>query len=217
MSDDSYPKFEPSLEIQFASTVVMATRSPSYRALRPHVRSGDLIAFESKSFSGRIIRTWSGSRFVHVGIAMWLSAEGARPRLFLLESRGGYGVGLRLMSSAGPGWYIPTGIDWNRDVNRFVWPRLGTAGYDWVSLMRRCLFLPPRRNGVYYCSEFAGEVLLRGGFSLPEEALADPGELVHAVLRNGPGQIFWMDPAAHDGRERLRARRSAFRQSTIPP
>lgn len=195
----------------------MATSPSSYRALRPHVRSGDLIAFESKSFSGRMIRAWSGSRYAHVGIAMWLSASGARPRLFLLESRGGHGVTMRLMSSAGAGWYIPTRIDWNGDVNRFVWPRLGTAGYDWVSVIRRCLFLPPRRNGAYYCSEFAGEILLHGGFDLPEEALFDPGELVQAVLRNGPGQIFWMDPEAHEGQSRVRVVRSPTRQSIIPP
>jgi hypothetical protein len=195
----------------------MTPPSSTYRRLRPHVRSGDLIAFESKSFSGRMIRAWSGSRYAHVGIAMWLSASGARPRLFLLESRGGYGVTMRLMSSAGPAWYIPTRIEWNADVNRFVWPLLGTAGYDWISVMRRCFFLPPRRNGVYYCSEFAGEILLRGGFNLPEEALADPGELVHAVLRNGPGQIFWMIPPTHEAHGQMKAVRPPTRQSPIPP
>lgn len=195
----------------------MTPSSTTYSQLRPHVRSGDLIAFEGKTFSGRMIRTWSGSRYAHVGIAMWLSASGARPRLFLLESRGGYGVTMRLMSSAGAAWYIPTGIDWNGDVNRFVWPLLGTAGYDWVSLMRRCLFLQPRRNGVYYCSEFAGEILLQGGFDLPEEALADPGELVQAVLRNGPGQIYWMDPKADEARGRAKPVRSPTRPSAIPP
>lgn len=161
--------------------------------MRPHVRSGDLIAFEGKTLSGRMIRAWSGSRYAHVGIAMWLSAAGARPRLFLLEARSGPGVTMRLLSGAGPAWYIPTRIEWNGEVNRFVWPRLGTAKYDWLSVMRRGLFLSPMRNNAYYCSEFAGEILLRGGLTLPEEALADPGELVQAVLRNGSGQIFWMD------------------------
>lgn len=195
----------------------MSTPSLSYKDLRPHVRSGDLIAFESRTFSGRMIRVWSSSRYAHVGIAMWLSAGGARPRLFLLEARSGYGVGMRLMSSAGACWYIPTHINWNADVNRFVWPQLGTTGYDWMSVLRRIFFLRPRRNGVYYCSEFAGEILNRGGFKLPEEAFVDPGELVYAVLRSGPGQIFWMDAPPSKVEGRAKAVTRSPRQSAIPP
>ncbi len=180
-----------------------------YQTARPHVRSGDLIAFESKSLIGRLIRSWTGSRYAHVGVAMWLVAGGAEPRLFLLESREGVGVTLRLLSQAGPCWFIPTMIDWNTEVNRFVWPNLGTAKYDWGSIWRRITFRQPKRNSVYYCSEFAGEVLMRGGFPVDVAAFKDPGELVQSVLRNGRGQIHWLAPKAIEATRRSLARPSS--------
>jgi hypothetical protein len=167
-------------------------RAIQYRSIRRHVRSGDLVAFEGKTLAGRLIRTWTGSRYAHVGIAMWLVAKGAPPRLFVLESRTRKGVSMRLLSNAGDCWYLPTGIAWNADVNRFVWPLLGTAEYDWASIFRLLSFRRAKRDRSYYCSEFAGEVLQRGGFPIEEVNFSDPGELVQSVLRNGPGQIFWI-------------------------
>nr|MCH9764666.1 hypothetical protein [Alphaproteobacteria bacterium] len=66
------------------------------------------------------------------------------------------------------------------------------AGYDWSSVFRRIFFRPAKRDGAYYCSEFVGEVLVRGGFPISEDAFSDPGTMVHDVLRFGPGQIFWL-------------------------
>lgn len=166
-----------------------------YTSIRPMVRSGDVLAFEAKTFVGRLISAWTGSRFSHVGIAMWLAASGAEPRLFLLESRGGAGVAMRLLSGVGPCWYLPTNIQWTVEVNQFIWPRLGNAQYDWRSILRRIFFRPAKRDGRYYCSEFVGEVLVRGGFPLTVEAFADPGALVHEVLRSGAGQMYWLSMA----------------------
>ncbi len=163
-----------------------------YDSIRPTVRSGDVLAFEAKTFVGRLISAWTGSRYSHVGIAMWLAASGAEPRLFLLESRGRRGVTMRLLSGIGPCWYLPTNIQWTVDVNQFIWPRLGNANYDWNSIFRRLMFRAAKRDGAYYCSEFVGEVLVRGGFPVTEEAFRDPGAIVQGVLRYGPGQIFWL-------------------------
>lgn len=167
-------------------------RRVKYKSIRPTVRSGDVLAFEAKTFAGRLISTWTGSRYSHVGIAMWLAASGAEPRLFLLESRGRHGVAMRLLSGVGPCWYLPTNIQWTVDVNQFIWPRLGNASYDWKSIFRRIMFRAAKRDGDYYCSEFVGEVLIRGGFPITEDAFRDPGTIVQSVLRHGPGQIFWM-------------------------
>lgn len=175
------------------------TKKVEYESIRPTVRSGDVLVFEAKTFVGRLISAWTGSRYSHVGIAMWLAATGAEPRLFLLESRGGAGVTLRLLSGVGPCWYLPTNIQWTVEVNQFIWPRLGAAYYDWRSIFRRIVFRPAKRDGSYYCSEFAGEVLMRGGFPLTEEAFSDPGSLVHSVLRYGPGQMYWLAMAETNG------------------
>lgn len=164
-----------------------------YKSIRPTVRSGDVLAFEAKSFVGRLISAWTGSRYSHVGIAMWLAAAGAEPRLFLLESRSRTGVTMRLLSGVGPCWYLPTNIQWTVEVNQFIWPQLGNARYDWRSILRRLRFRPAKRDGSYYCSEFVGEVLMRGGFPIHIASFNDPGSLVQAVLRNGPGQIYWLE------------------------
>lgn len=163
-----------------------------YRSIRPAVRSGDVLAFEAKTFVGRLISTWTGSRYSHVGIAMWLAATGAEPRLFLLESRGSTGVTMRLLSGIGPCWYLPTNIQWTVEVNQFIWPRLGNALYDWRSIVRRLFFRQAKRDGAYYCSEFVGEVLIRGGFRIREQSFSDPGSLIQDVLRFGPGQMYWL-------------------------
>lgn len=168
-------------------------RELEYSTIRPMVRSGDVLAFEPSTFFGRAISKWTGSRYAHVGIAMWLAATGAEPRLFLLESRGGTGVAMRLLSGVGSCWYLPTNIQWTVEVNQFIWPRLGNAHYDWRSIFRRVFFRRAKRDGRYFCSEFVGEVLIRGGFRLRVESFDDPGTLIQDVLRFGPGQMFWLD------------------------
>ena len=99
---------------------------------------------------------------------------------------------MRLLSGVGSCWYLPTNIQWTVEVNQFIWPRLGTADYDWKSVLRRIFFRPAKRDGSYYCSEFVGEVLMRGGFPITEHAFSDPGAMVHDVLRFGPGHIYWL-------------------------
>ncbi|MGE3709312.1 MAG: hypothetical protein AB7G35_06545 [Hyphomicrobiaceae bacterium] len=156
-----------------------------YQDARPHIQSGDLIAFSGKAGVGGLIRSWTGASYSHVGIACWFDIDGIGKRLALIESKEGKGVTIRALSQAGPFYWVTHEGKWGYLPFEFAWTRAGVANYDWTSVLNRVLGRDPVRDDQYICSEMAGEILARQGLPISPHDFGDPGRLVDAVLTCG--------------------------------
>lgn len=151
-----------------------------YAAARPHIATGDVLFFRGKLLHARIIQRWTRSVYSHVGIAVWIRADGVR-RLCVLEALEGHGVRLYPLSR-----YIRRGdaVDWwsvavdGFDRDKAVGWALMQLGARYASpwqflrsfsvlTKRVCdwLGLPTRIDADrWFCSAYSVQFLLAGGW-----------------------------------------------------
>lgn len=149
-----------------------------YDDARPLIASGDLIAFSNGGFVSRLIRSWCGGSWSHVGIAYRLGS-----RLMVLAAKeGGYGVCLLALSNQGAFGWIKTGVAWTPAVEDLALECLGLP-YSYTDCARVALGKATVR-GDAVCSVYAATVLKAAGSTLPLPSYT-PSALVDAVMAAG--------------------------------
>ena len=148
-----------------------------YADARSLIRSGDLLAWQSRGVAGRLIRAATGGSWSHVGIA-W--AVGGR--LLVIEMREGRGVTLRPASVAAPFDWIATRAAWSRPIETNALAAFGLP-YGWRALIPLWLGRWRPRHGEV-CSTWATARLREAGVAVPGLALT-PGALVEHLIRDG--------------------------------
>lgn len=148
-----------------------------YSDARPLIASGDLLAFANPRFVSRLIRTWTGGSWSHVGIA-WRYQD----RVFVLAAREGRGVGLDALSTQLPAYWLRTGARWSDETERNALDRLGLP-YSYADAARVALG-GPVRNPYEVCSVYAATVLRSAGIELPLPSYT-PSALVAALMERG--------------------------------
>ena len=160
-----------------------------YQQARPHIKSGDLIAYESQGFFAWCIRRVTATRFTHVGIAC---QQGRR--LMLLESSERHGVHMRALSKTGNFTWFSTGYPLSWAAFEFWQDRVGYSKYDWPGIAANAIGRAPERNDQFICSEFSGEQLMLSGYPLTPADMANPGTLTTALLYNGARMYEVINP-----------------------
>ena len=161
-----------------------------YAEARPLIASGDLLAFSNPRFVSRLIRSWTGGSYSHVGIA-WRY----RDRLFVLAAKeGGYGVCLLALSEQLPVYWLKTGVVWTDEVEDLATRRLGKP-YSYEDCALVALGRQPRHDDEV-CSVYAATVLKTAGLELPLPSYT-PAALVAAALELGAEmRLVISDPVA---------------------
>ena len=161
-----------------------------YAEARPLIASGDLLAFSNPRFVSRLIRSWTGGSYSHVGVA-WRY----RDRLFALAAKeGGYGVCLLALSEQLPAYWLKTGATWTDEVEDLATRRLGKP-YSYEDCALVALGRPPRHDD-RVCSVYAATVLKAAGLALPLPSYT-PAALVAAALECGATmRLVLPDPVA---------------------
>ena len=161
-----------------------------YAEARPLIASGDLLAFTNSRLISRLIRTWTGGSYSHVGIA-WRY----RDRVFVLAAKeGGYGVCLVALSEQLPIYWIRTGAAWTDAVEDLATQRLGKP-YSYADCALVALGRKPHHDDEV-CSVYAATVLKAAGLDLPLPSYT-PSALVAAALERGAEmRLVLPDPVA---------------------
>jgi len=144
----------------------------TYEANRGAIKSGDLIAFQSNSWLGKIVRAWTGSSYSHIGVAWVVSG-----RVFVLEAMDGIGVRIMPLSNRLPFYVIKSGVKWTKDREKFALSKVGQP-YSYLDAIRGGFGLYPSGNGwqcVEYVSQVTGLIPVR----------YDPESIVNLVLEKG--------------------------------
>lgn len=153
----------------------------NYEAIRPDIRTGDVMLFKGNGIFEKLIRVFTAEGFNHVGLFVWLS-DGD---LWLAEMKtSGYSLqrasqivdsDSRLLWVGAPnGAYRPDKVDAMREA---ILAAKGSR-YGFLSLLKVWLSQVTRkRYGVHsrVCSTFVQEVWKIGGITLPRTA--DPGDI----------------------------------------
>ncbi len=148
-----------------------------YTVARPLIASGDLLAFANPRFVSRLIRSWTGGSYSHVGIA-WRY----RDRVLVLAAREGRGVGLDALSTQVPAYWLRTGASWSADVEGLALDRLGLP-YSYTDCARVALgWATVHPDEV--CSVYAAMILRAAGVELQMPSYT-PSSLVTALLGRG--------------------------------
>ncbi len=105
----------------------------TYDEVRPQIASGDLLAFANGRFVSRLIRSWTGGSYSHVGVA-WRY----RDRVFVLAAREGRGVGLDALSTQLPAYWLRTSLLWSDETERLALEGLGLP-YSYLDCARVAL------------------------------------------------------------------------------
>lgn len=155
-------------------------RRVDYHQVRQNIKSGDLLAWEGRSFYGRMIRLWSGSRYTHVGVA-WVH----QGRVFILEAREGAGVTIRALSRAGDFVLIPTQLEWADDVEAFALSNMGLP-YSWGDILS-VVFSRKLAAPGFICTEYAARVLEVAGLDMSHVDYT-PVSIVDKVLNQLEGK-----------------------------
>jgi len=151
-----------------------------YSEARERIASGDVLLFRGSLLHSRIIQRWTRSVYSHVGLALWIKADGVQ-RLMVIEAREGSGVRLFPLSE-----YLARGdhVDWfaitDSGLSRektIGWgmDRLGRAyASPWQFLrsfglvskrLSNWLGLPTKVDqDRWFCSWFAAQALRAGGW-----------------------------------------------------
>ena len=161
-----------------------------YAEARPLIASGDLLAFAPRGPVARLIRSWTGGSYSHVGIA-WRYRE----RLFVIAAKeGGYGVCLLALSEQLPAYWLAVGAAWTDAVEDLATRHLGRP-YSYEDCARVALGRPARHDD-RVCSVYAATVLKAAGLDLPLPSYT-PAALVAAALERGAiMRLVLPDPVA---------------------
>ena len=153
----------------------------SYETIRDTIQSGDLLAWEGRSFYGWFIRAYTRSKYTHVGVA-WVH----QGRVFVLEAREGAGVTLRALSRANDFVLIPTKTEWTEKVEAFALSRMGLP-YSWGDILSIVLKRRLKAPG-FICTEYAARIMEQLGFNMDYTSYT-PVDVVDKVLNQGDGKM----------------------------
>ncbi len=178
-----------------------------YDETRLRIGNGDLLFFRGRFLHSRVIQRFTRSVYSHVGIALWVQADGRR-RLCVIEALEGHGVRVFPLRE-----YLERGeaIDWFQLVDESIdrdrvagWAldKWGLAYASARQLFRSFITIPlcnwlglPTRidRNRWFCSYYAAQALRAGGWQPPDDdatppELAAPGDvaLFSCVRRRGP-------------------------------
>jgi hypothetical protein len=151
-----------------------------YATARPHIKSGDLLAFSHVGWGSwyawkiQIVRMMTRSEFSHVAIA-WVIGG----RVFALEAVIPL-VRIYPLSKLGDFYHLPLNTHWNW-AEEFAMAHVGTP-YSQLKAIR-AFFKPVLHDGVTECAEYASDVLLMAGVDLGP--IATPTAVVRAAQMQG--------------------------------
>ena len=156
----------------------------NYKQHRDAIKSGDLLAWSGRSFVGGLVRVATASSWSHVGIAHTMGG-----RVWVIEAREFAGVQIVPLSSYLDCAWLPTGANWNTDVDSFAIGSIGKIGYSYPLAVRswwnaavgnRKPLLPNAKTQI--CSTFAPILLRKAGVPLPDHIMT-PAQTVDYVIR----------------------------------
>lgn len=161
----------------------MLANAVSYETFRPHIQSGDLLAFSHRAsmfaswydFQVGIVRMFTRSEYSHVGIA-WVVEN----RVFVLEAVRPMSR-IYPLSRCGDFYHIATNVDWTNDVAEFAISHIGYE-YDRGRAVE-ALFEDLAEDNFSECAAYALNVLRKAGIMLCKRAV--PSEVVQAALEVG--------------------------------
>lgn len=150
----------------------------TYAALRPQLRSGDLVFLRENTFMAKVIRTFTRSDYCHCGVVL---VKG--DRVFLLEARFRQGVTMRLLEAALPCDWIATGCNWTPDVELSALSKLQTRYSIFAAIAHGLGWRPPAQTND--CSIFAALAVAPGlGFKVETKGMT-PGHLAEIFMDAG--------------------------------
>ena len=149
-----------------------------YRAQRPRVRAGDLIAQSIKDIKTLAIRVGTASTYSHVGV---IDVDEEDGRVYVIEAVKPYAHRVPL-STIGSFYHLPLRARWTHATDVFVARHvLGTKYSEWDAI--KAYFAPLPAGTVSQCAALAREVLIRAGVDLG--TLSRPDSIVQVALDLG--------------------------------
>lgn len=150
----------------------------TFAALRPQLRSGDLLFFREHTFWAKIIRAFTRSDYCHVGV-VWLDQD----EPWILEARFAQGVSKRRLEDALPCDWIATGCNWTPEVEASALSKLGTRYSIFAAIAHGLGINPPVNTND--CSLFGAHTVAPGlGFDVIEKGMT-PGHLAEIFVDAG--------------------------------
>ena len=165
----------------------------AYTYLRSKIKSGHIVFFGAQTWKQKIVTLFTGGKFSHCGIAVWLT-DGVEDRLMLIEATHGGRRVVSLSSYANRFFNVlDVGLKYS-DIATDIMSQTGAVPYgnlDFVKIGLKDLMLKfgiktmlPDSPGEV-CSEFVAETLAKAGFPL-QDCLISPSDLykeLHTPVR----------------------------------
>ena len=132
-----------------------------YSEIRSEMKSGDVVAWSGNSPFSKLIKWWCKSKYTHVGIIYCTPT-----RIFIIESKEGFGVRIFPLSRTIPFYWIKTNLDWNINIEEFMMKHIGDR-YSWIGCIKAGLGIVTRKDRRWECAEFVNYIFKCGGLRLP--------------------------------------------------
>lgn len=146
-----------------------------YNAVRPYIKTGDFLAWDSRLPLGETVQVFTGGDDNHGCLVDRLTGI-AGDRIFSLEALGGpfrpYYLSLRLKEFKGRVWWYPLCDAWDTseirgEIEKRMWGHVG-IGYDFPALFENAIRKVKADDKLLFCYEavflelgFSGEVPVR--------------------------------------------------------
>jgi hypothetical protein len=164
----------------------------NYAAIRPRVRSGDLLAWSHRGWHSwydvqvQLVRLATRSEYCHVGVAWRVGG-----RLLVLEAVSA-GVRLYPLSRLVPFYWLRISgpSRWTVEVERWALERVGQPYSRWQAVLGWLGMLRSGADSRWQCAEYAQGILLRMGVEAVVGVPPTPTALV-LVLQRQPGVVTW--------------------------
>lgn len=135
-----------------------------YESARPHIKSGDLLAFSHFGWKTwhdwkiQGVRMFTRSEYSHVGIA-WVVGE----RVFCLEAVMPL-VRIYPLDKLGEFYWIPTNVNWTKEIEDVALSIVGQEYSQWQAI--QSFFDAPTKDHLWQCCEYAMEILYLAGIDI---------------------------------------------------
>jgi|GEM_PF-1465207 len=161
-----------------------------YATARPQIATGDLIAFRSRNWMARLVRTRTGSDYSHVGVALRLRLPEEREEgVYMVDSHARTGFRLRRLSTLRRFDWIPTAsagvLQWTPEAAAYAGRRLGVYAYGWADIIRAALGIPMRDDAQQTCQEFVAAIYRRCAGLADIGQPQSPGALIDRLRAAG--------------------------------
>jgi len=130
-----------------------------YESIRPTIRTGDAILWQSNSIVGKIIQTFCHSPYNHVALVMRATQDGEERMLILEALENGIvpnSLSYRLSDQKGHAWLFPLHPDFDQirpRMGSWAWKKVGTK-YDFKGLFKNILGRVSSDARRMFCSEY---------------------------------------------------------------